>query len=173
MIRFQKKPILTLATEPTYIRHEAKGKHNEVTVVVARYAIPLKYTFYHKDNSLSRSILNAGIKATRSFQDIEFEFNGIAQAPAFTFVVKAKTERRGDDPHDQKLADKIALVKANIKACAIARKVFLAMAAQYCNELSFNHSIYETLSNYEARETSYLNNICLEFKDKASNTLDL
>jgi hypothetical protein len=164
MIRFHKKPILVPIGQPTYIRREASGKHNEVTVIVSRYAIPLNNVFYSGANSLNKSIIIAGLKATKSFQDIEFAFNNNPQAPAFTFVVKAKTERRGDDIHNQELADKIVRIKANMKAGVVARKVFLAIATHYSNELSFNHSVFEALCGYEFRETSYLNNIWSESK---------
>lgn len=170
MIRFQKKPILVPIGQPTYIRREANSRHNEVTVIVSRYAIPLNNAFYNRADSLNKSVIMAGLKATKSFQDIEFVFNNNPQAPAFTFVVKAKTERRGDDTPNQELADKIVRIKASIKASAIARKVFLAIAAQYSNELSFNHSIYETICSYEAREVSYLNNIYSEFDNKTNET---
>ena len=166
MIRFHKKPILVPIGKPTYIHREANSKHNEVTVIISRFAIPLNNAFYDGANSLNKSVIMAGLKATKSFKDIEFGFNNNPQAPAFTFVIKAKTERRGDDIHNQELADKIVRIKANMKACAIARKVFLAIAVHYSNELSFNHSIYEAISSYEAREMSYLNNMWSESSGK-------
>lgn len=156
MIRFQKRPILVVVGQPTYIRKEAKDKHNEVTVALARYAMPVGNIFQGGEHSLSAEIVKAVEKIGKCLQGIELEFNRLPQAPAFTFIVKAKTERRGDDVHNQELADKIVTAKLNAKACVIARKVLEAIAKCYCNELTFNNSMCELLDGYVAREHSYI-----------------
>lgn len=159
MIKFQKKPILVPVNEPTYIRREANGKHNEVTVVVAHYVIPLNHVFCQGSKALNPNVMRAAFEAAGGFQGIEFRFNNNLQAPAFTFTVKAKTERRGDDAPNQELADKIVMAKANSKACIIAKRILGAMANYYRKEAAFIDTVCEVLSNTSARELAYIQKV--------------
>ena len=156
MIKFQKKPILLLTSPPTFIRKEANSKHNEVTVAVAHYAIPVANICNHGKETINTGMLKAAINATRVFPGIDFSFNGNQHAPAFTFTIKAKTERRGDDVHNQELADKIVLAKLNVKACTIMNKVVNTIGEYYCSEISALGKIAEIIGGYQARETSYI-----------------
>lgn len=156
MINFQKKPVLGLVSEPTYIRKEAKDKHNEVTVVMATYAMPLNHTFCRGSNALSHNVLRVALKAASGFQDIGFRFNGKVEAPAFIFTTKAKTERRGDDVPNQELADKLVLAKANHKACVIAERVLGAVRSYYENEVKHLAPICDMLTYAANRELSYI-----------------
>lgn len=159
MIKFQKKLILVPANEPTYIRREANDKHNEVTVVVAHYAIPLNHVFCQGSQALNPNVMRAALEAADGFQGIEFRFNKNPQAPAFIFAVKAKTERRGDDAPNQELADRIVRAKANSKACVIAKRILGAIAKYYEKEIAFMNSVCEVLSNTSARELAYIQKI--------------
>ena len=136
MIKFQKKPILVLTSEPVYIRREANGKHNEVTVMVAHYAIPLNHIFCQGSHALNPNSVRVAFEAAGGFQGIEFGFNKNLQAPAFTFTVRVKTERRGDDTPNQEWADKIVMAKANSKACVIAERILSAIIKYYKKEVS-------------------------------------
>ena len=159
MIKFQKKPILVPVKEPNYIRREANGKHNEVTVVVAHYAIPLNHVFCQGSQALNSNVMKVAFDAANGFQGIEFGFNRNPQAPAFTFAVKAKTERRGDDTPNQELADRIVMAKANSKACVIAKRVLGAIVKYYEKEIDFINGICDVLSNTSARELAYIQKV--------------
>lgn len=159
MIKFQKKPILVPANEPTYIRREANDKHNEVTVVVAHYAIPLNHVFCQGSQALNPNVIRAAFGAAGGFQGIEFGFNKNPQAPAFIFAVKAKTERRGDDAPNQELADRIVMAKANSKACVIAKRILGAIVKYYEKEIAFMNNVCEVLSNTSARELAYIQKV--------------
>lgn len=156
MIKYQKKPILVPANTPTYIRHKANSKHNEVTVVVVHYAIPLNHVFRQGSQALNPNVMRVAFETAASFQGIEFEFNKNPQAPAFIFAVKAKTERREGDAPNQELADKIVMARANLKACVIARKILVAITKYYRKEIAFMNSICEVLSNASTRELTYI-----------------
>lgn len=159
MIRFHKKPILVPIGPPTYIRREANGKHNEVTVALARYAIPMENIFQGGANSISAKMIRAVENISKCLQGVELEFNRVSTAPAFTFMVKAKTERRGDDIHNQELADKIVMAKLNAKACVITKRILKAIADHYSTECAFNNSLCELLDGYAARECSYIHKV--------------
>lgn len=155
-INFQKRPILVSINNPTFIRKEATEKNNEVTIVIMHMAIPLEHIFNGKTLALSPSVLTAAAQVSSGFQDINLEFNNNIKAPAFTFQVKAKTERRGNDVPNQALADKIAVAKANAKACVIARRLLLRINKYYRGEMQRLDSIADVFSNYAARELSYI-----------------
>lgn len=159
MIKFQKKPILVPAVPPVFIRHEAKGKHNEVTVVVAHYAVPLNSIFSRGMLAISPNVLEAALKAANGFQDIQLGFNKNMQAPALTFVIKAKTERRGDDVPNQELADKIVMAKANSKACVVAERALKAVVKYYMNEIAVLDKVCEAFTNTAARELAYIEKV--------------
>ena len=159
MIRFHKKTILVPVKEPTYIRREANDKHNELTIVMVQYAIPLNNVFCQGSQALNPNVMRAAFEAADGFQGIEFGFNKSLQAPAFTFTVKAKTERRGDDAPNQELADRIAMTKANSKACVVAKRVLGAVVKYYEKEIAFVNDVCEVLSNTSARELAYIQKV--------------
>jgi hypothetical protein len=159
MIKFQKKPILVFANKPTYIRREANDKHNELTVVVAHYAIPLNRVFCQGSQALNPNVMRAAFEAASGFQGIKFGFNRNPQAPAFTFAVKAKTERRGDDTPNQELADKIVMAKANSKACAIAKRILGAIVKYYEKEIAFMNNVCDVFNNTLNRELAYIQKV--------------
>lgn len=159
MIKFQKKPILVYAKEPSYICCEANGKHNEVTVIVAQYAVPLNYIFSNGSQALSPNMMRVILGAAGSFQGVDFGFNRDPKAPALTFTVKAKTERRGDDAPNQELANKIVTAKANLRACTIARRILRAVIKYYMQEITHISDVCNILSSTITREHSYIHKL--------------
>lgn len=162
MINYQKKTILMPIGEPRYIHHKATNKHNEVTVVVADYAIALRNIFKDDGSMLNPNVVKVAYDAIRSFQNIGFSFNRNQHAPAFTFTVKGKTERRVDDEPNQELADKIALAKANRIACSVARRVLKAVSSYYAKQVNNLTDIVGVLEDYRSRELTYIGNIAKE-----------
>lgn len=157
--QYQKKQILVPIGEPVFVRHEANHKHNEVTVAVVRYAIPLNSIFCVNSGIFDPNVLTVAFNAIRSFQGINFNFNRNSQAPAFTFIVKGKTERRGNDVPNQELADNIALAKANKTALAVVRVATKAVAAYYAEEVKTLTEVVESLNKYSAREMAFINKV--------------
>lgn len=157
MIKHHKKSILVPVNEPSFYRHAANGEHNEVTVIVAHYAIPVN-TMFGGVRNLNPVIVEKVNRAMESFQ-VDFDFNGNMSTTAFTFTVKAKTERRGNDVHNQELADRIVTAKANAKACVVANKVvdtIIEHLLEFRRELA---DIGCTLSKHIARELEYVHKI--------------
>jgi hypothetical protein len=96
------------------------------------------------------------------FQDIHFDFNRSQGCPAFTFTVKAKTERRGEDSPNQELADKIALAKANMKAANVLRHIITGNNRQgglidyYTATASNFADIHTRIEEFVQREDKYI-----------------
>lgn len=159
MIKYQKKPVLVMVGKPLFVRHTANERHNETTVMIAQFALPLNDILTNGSQALTPNLLRAVLRGAKGFQGIELDFNGNSQAPAFTFTVKAKTERRREDPHNQELADKIVAAKVNMRACNIARKLISSVIAYHKSEIENMTPIAEMLEHYAAREISYLERI--------------
>lgn len=155
MIKYQKKVILAEVGEPFFIRRKATEAHNEVTVIVMTYAIPLNSILPYGSMELNPAMLEAVLKAANSFQGINLEFNKNVQNPAFLFKVKAKTERRGDDVHDQALADKIVMGKASAKACVIAQRVVDGISKYLTETAKALAPISQVFEHYADREAAY------------------
>lgn len=155
MIKYQKKVLLAEVGEPFFIRHKATETHNEVTVVVVTYALLLNNILPHGSMELNPAMFRAVFKAANGFQDINLEFNKNAQAPAFLFKVKAKTERRGDDTPDQAFADKIVLGKANARACVIAQRLVEGIGNYLMESAKAIAPVAQVFEHYAEREAAY------------------
>lgn len=155
MIKYQKKVLLAEAGEPFFIRHKATETHNEVTVVVVTYAIPLNNILPYGSMELNPAMFKAVFKAANGFQDINLEFNKNAQNPAFLFKVKAKTERRGDDAHDQAFADKIVMGKASARACIIAQRIVDGISEHLTETAKALAPVSQVFEHYADREAAY------------------
>ena len=155
MIKYQKKVLLAEVGEPFFIRHKATETHNEVTVVVVTYALHLGNILPHGSMELNPAMFRAIFKAANGFQDINLEFNKNAQAPAFLFKAKAKTERRGDDAHDQAFADKIVMGKANTRACVIAQRIVDGISEYLTETAKALAPISQVFEHYADREAAY------------------
>lgn len=155
MIKYRKKILLAKAGEPFFIRHKATESHNEITVAIVTYAVPLNTILPHGSDELSPAMWMAVHKAVSSFQDFNLEFNKNPQMPALLFKVKAKTERRGKDVPNQELADKMVMSKANIKACTIAKKIVDSINDYLLNIAKTMTPIAQVLENYIDRESFY------------------
>lgn len=159
MIKYQKKVLLAEASEPLFIRHQATESHNEITVVIVTYTLPLSNILPEGSMNLSPSIIKAALEVNKIYPNINLEFNKNPNAPALLFRVKGKTQRRGDDVHNQQLADKIALSKANDKAYAIASRLISRIKAHLFKTINALDIAREVFDYYEYREYTYLNKV--------------
>lgn len=155
MIKYQKKVLLAEAEELFFIRHKATETHNEVTVAVVTYAIPLNNILPYGSMELSPAMVKAVFKAANGFQDINLEFNKNAQNPALLFKVKAKTERRGNDAHDQAFADKIVMGKASARACIIAQRIVDGIIKYFTETAEALVPVSQVFGHYADREAAY------------------
>lgn len=156
IMKVQKKNLLVeRETKHLIVRQAPNEKHNEVTVAIVNYALPLA----NITKCFSQEMLNMTKKIASGFPDANIEFNFKPEAPAFLFTCKGKTERRGDDVHNQELADKIALAKCRARACAISIKLINAIRKSLANNAKHCDSLVDILQNYHAREVSYIQKV--------------
>lgn len=159
MIKYHKKDLLVPIDSPYFIRKGANVKHNELTLVVVKYAFPINAALIGGAYALNPVAMQFISKAVSGFQGIQLQFNKNPQAPAFVFTIKAKTERRGEDVHNQELADKIVLCKANIKASTVAKKILEGMLHYYNYAAQSAFAVKNTFEDFIARETKYMSNM--------------
>lgn len=160
MIKYRKKKILELCGEPKFIHHEATVTHNEVTVAIVTYHFNvhkiLSRTFYET----AVKVLDISEKVIKSFQDvsnIRLSLNPEALNYAIQFQVKAKTERRSEDTHDQKYADKLVLSKANAKAGRVAQRILFNLIEEYNKVARTATEAMNIVTQYTNREAKYIN----------------
>ena len=99
-------------------KHSANAKHNEATVVVKKWAIPVK-------NLLGFTIPPETVtpvldKMRIMFPKAKVEFNFNPKVPAFLFESIGKTLRKEGDTPDEELGVKVATVKSNANAYSIS-----------------------------------------------------
>lgn len=122
MISYNKKPIVLPISEVKYVNIKANENHNEITIAIANYAIPLDH-LVPNDIALSKSMIDAALKKVESFHDVKLEFNYDGKAPAFTFSLRAKTERNDKDSNDENVAKRVIAAKLNAKATNVTLKI--------------------------------------------------
>lgn len=154
-MKVQKKNLLVERGEPFIVRQAPTEKHNEVTVAIINYALPLAVI----TKGFSGDMLQKTKKVAVGFPDSNVEFNFKPEAPAFLFTCKAKTERRGDDVHNQELADRIAIAKCRAKACTISVKLIAAIRKALVENVNHVDDITDILQQYHARELSYIEKV--------------
>lgn len=159
MIKYHKKDLLVPIDSPYFIRKGANDKHNELTLVVVKYAFPVNAALLGGAYALNPVAMQFISKAVSGFQGIKLQFNKNPQAPAFIFTIKAKTERRGEDVHNQELADKIVLCKANIKASTVAKKILEGMLDYYSYAAQSALTVKNVFEDFISRETKYMSNM--------------
>ena len=100
-------------------KHSANAKHNEATVVVKKWAIPVK-------NLLGFTIPPETVtpvleKMKIMFPKAKIEFNFNPKVPAFLFESIGKTIRKEGDTPNEELGVKVATVKSNANAYSVSR----------------------------------------------------
>lgn len=164
MIKYQKKVLLAEVGEPFFIRHKATETHNEVTVAIMTYALPFNNILPKGSLDMSPAIFKVVHEAADSFGDINLEFNKSAENPAFLFKVKAKTERRDKDVHDQAFADKIVMSKASARACIIAQRIVDGISEYLTETVKALAPVSQVFEHYADREAAYFRKKAGPFK---------
>jgi hypothetical protein len=154
-MKVKKKNLLVERQTPFIVRQAPTDRHNEVTVAVIHYALPLMAI----TKSFNADMLQRVKKVASSFPDANVEFNFKAEAPAFLFTCKAKTERRGDDTPNQEVADRIAIAKCRAKACKISWKLIEVIRKVLIENVYHTNSILDILQKYQLRELSYIQKV--------------
>lgn len=120
-------------------KHLANAKHNEATVVVKKWAIPVK-------NLLGFTIPPETVtpvleKMKIMFPKAKIEFNFNPKVPAFLFESIGKTLRKEGDTPNEELGVKVATVKSNANAYsvsgALSEKIVNAMRGGLHDALLF------------------------------------
>lgn len=150
--KLKKGKLLVSVGEPMYVRHAKNEKHNEVTVVVLKLAMPLRPV----TGCVTPAMLKAISKVSVGFPDANIDFNFKAEAPAVLFTVKGKTECRGADTPNQKIGDEVALAKAQYKAAVIAERLTSAIAASFRETAENVEEVASYFSRFAEQEKSYV-----------------
>lgn len=154
-MKVQKKKLLIEREAPFIVRHAPNGKHNEVTVAIIHYALPVA----NITTGFSMDMLHRIKKAVAGFPDANVKFSFKSTTPAFLFTCKGKTERRGDDVHNQELADKIALAKCRAKACAISLRLISTINKVLVDNVKHCDDLLDLFKKYYIREYSYIQKV--------------
>lgn len=120
-------------------KHPANAKHNEVTVVVKKWAIPVKNLLGF---TIPPEVITPVLEKMRiSFPKAKVEFNYNPKVPAFLFESIGKTIRKEGDTPDEELGVKVATVKSNANAysvsSALSNKIVDAMQGGLLDALAF------------------------------------
>jgi hypothetical protein len=114
-----KRKNILVYTNTKVFKHPANAKHNEVTVVVKSWAIPVRNLLgYTIPPETAKVVLE---KMRLTFPKAKVEFNYSVQHPAFLFDSIGKTMRKEGDKCDAELGEKVAGVKSNANAYSISR----------------------------------------------------
>ena len=117
---FKVKQLVEAIPQREIIVKPAIGSHNEVTVCIQQY----KLNVFNIVKSLDfESMCAIEHTLNQVYPTANIAVAGSSVSPAVYFTVKAKTERRKDDVHNQKLAEDIVIAKAGIKAASIAKRI--------------------------------------------------
>ena len=154
-MKVQKKKLLIEREAPFIVRQAPNGKHNEVTVAKIHYALPVA----NITTGFSMDMLHRIRKAVAGFPDADVEFSFKSTTPALLFTCKGKTERRGDDVHNQELADKIALAKCRARACASSLRLIKVIRKSLVDNVKHCDDLLDIFTKYHVREHSYIQKV--------------
>lgn len=135
-------------------KHSANAKHNEATVVVKKWAIPVKSLLGF---TIPPEAVTPVLEKMRiAFPKAKVEFNYNPKVPAFLFESIGKTIRKEGDTPDEELGVKVATVKSNANAYSVSKalseKIVDAMKGGLHDALTFTVLCEES----RASEIDYL-----------------
>lgn len=114
-----KRKNVLVCTNTKVFKHSANAKHNEATVVVKKWAIPVKNLLGF---TIPPEVVTPVLEKMRiSFPKAKVEFNYNPKVPAFLFESIGKTIRKEGDTPDEELGVKVATVKSNANAYSVSR----------------------------------------------------
>lgn len=150
--KLNKNRLLVNVSEPFYVRHQRNEKHNEVTVVVLKLALPLGPIL----SFMTASMVKAIDEVSNRFPDADLTYNYDAKHPAILFTVKGKTECRGNDTPNQKIGDIVAMAKAQSHAGIIVSKVLAAISKVLEKSVVRLYELSSYFDKYSEQERCYI-----------------
>lgn len=135
-------------------KHPANAKHNEATVVVKKWAIPVK-------NLLGFTIPPETVtpvleKMRIMFPKAKIEFNCSPRVPAFLFESIGKTIRKEGDTPNEELGIKVATVKSNANAYSVSEHLCRDMVRHIMFGLRKTLTFADQCEESRASEIDYL-----------------
>lgn len=114
-----KRKNVLVCVDTKVFKHSANAKHNEVTVVVKKWAIPVKNLLGFTVPPETVTPVLERMKVMFPKAKVEFNYN--PKVPAFLFDSIGKTMRKEGDTPDEELGVKVATVKSNANAYSVSR----------------------------------------------------
>ena len=135
-------------------KHSANAKHNEATVVVKKWAIPVKNLLGF---TIPPEIVTPVLEKMKiMFPKAKVEFNFNPKVPAFLFESIGKTLRKEGDTPDEELGVKVATVKSNANAYSISEHLCREMVKYMMFGLRKTLTFADQCEESRASEIDYL-----------------
>lgn len=135
-------------------KHSANAKHNEATVVVKKWAIPVKNLLgFTIPSEIVTPVLE---KMKIMFPKARVEFNYNPKVPAFLFESIGKTIRKEGDTPNEELGVKVATVKSNANAYSVSEHLCKDMVKYMMFGLRKTLTFADQCEESRASEIDYL-----------------
>ena len=149
-----KRKNVLVCTNTKVFKHSANAKHNEATVVVKGWAIPVKNLLGF---TIPPEVVTPVLEKMRvSFPKAKVEFNYNPKVPAFLFESIGKTIRKEGDTPDEELGVKVATVKSNANAYSVSEHLCRDMVKYMMFGLSKTLTFADLCEESRASEINYL-----------------
>lgn len=149
-----KRKNVLVCTNTKVFKHSANAKHNEATVVVKGWAIPVKNLLGF---TIPPEVVTPVLEKMRvSFPKAKVEFNYNPKVPAFLFESIGKTIRKEGDTPDEELGVKVATVKSNANAYSLSEHLCRDMVKYMMFGLSKTLTFADLCEESKACEIKYL-----------------
>ena len=135
-------------------KHPANAKHNEATVVVKKWAIPVKNLLGF---TIPPDIIPPILEKMRvMFPKAKIEYNFNPKVPVFLFESIGKTFRKEGDIPNEELGVKVATVKSNANAYSISEHLCRDMVKHMMFGLRKTLTFADLCGESRASEIDYL-----------------
>ena len=149
-----KRKNVLVCTNTKVFKHSANAKHNEATVVVKGWAIPVKNLLGF---TIPPEVVTPVLEKMRiAFPKAKVEFNYNPKVPAFLFESIGKTIRKEGDTPDEELGVKVATVKSNANAYSVSEHLCRDMVKYMMFGLSKTLTFADLCEESRASEINYL-----------------
>lgn len=149
-----KRKNVLVCTNTKVFKHSANAKHNEATVVVKGWVIPVKNLLGF---TIPPEVVTPVLEKMRvSFPKAKVEFNYNPKVPAFLFESIGKTIRKEGDTPDEELGVKVATVKSNANAYSVSEHLCRDMVKYMMFGLSKTLTFADLCEESRASEINYL-----------------
>lgn len=143
-----KKSNFVVKISKNYYEQPKTEKHGEITVCVLKAALPLKTVML---GALVPKVLD---KVTKSFPEVEFNFN--PNAEAFIVSANGKAVCSKEDTFDDAIGKSIAYAKAQGKIYSVFSRIIKAIKEIYLDMAEYNQNVEDFLRISADREKSYV-----------------